>query len=92
MEKTIHENHDMLLRHEERIKTLFARQDELFKLTESVNSLALSVQALVTKTGDIEERMKIVEEGKRNKANTVWACVVTSVISALVSFVISQIL
>ena len=92
MEHMVQNNHDMVIRHETQIKELYKRQNELLTLTKSVNELALSVKALVTKTEDVEKRMDVMEEEKRGRTNTVWACVVTGLISAAISYLVSGIL
>ena len=77
-----------LARQEEQIKGLARRMDNLEKLTESVNSLALSVERLTnqqattetqitTLTGDVNELKE--KPGKR------WDLVVTALITAIIS-------
>ena len=77
-----------LVRQEEQIKGLARRMDNLEKLTESVNSLALSVERLTnqqattetqitTLTGDVNELKE--KPGKR------WDLVVTALITAIIS-------
>ena len=64
-----------MARQEEQIKGLARRMDNLEKLTESVNKLAISVERLTTQQQTTEIREK---PGKR------WDTVVAAVISALV--------
>ena len=77
-----------MVRQEEQIKGLARRMDNLEKLTESVNSLALSVERLTnqqattesqitTLTGDVNELKE--KPGKR------WDLVVTALITAIIS-------
>ena len=77
-----------MARQEEQIKGLARRMDNLEKLTESVNSLALSVERLTnqqattetqitTLTGDVNELKE--KPGKR------WDLVVTALITAIIS-------
>ena len=77
-----------IVRQEEQIKGLCRRMDNLEKLTESVNSLALSVERLTnqqattesqitTLTGDVNELKE--KPGKR------WDLVVTALITAIIS-------
>ena len=77
-----------MVRQEEQIKGLARRMDNLEKLTESVNSLALSVERLTnqqattetqitTLTGDVNELKE--KPGKR------WDIVVTALITAIIS-------
>ena len=76
-----------LVRQEEQIKGLARRMDNLEKLTESVNKLAISVERLTsqqettetkitTLTGDVNEM-----KGKPAKR---WDTVVAAIISALI--------
>lgn len=77
-----------LSRQEEQIKGLARRMDNLEKLTESVNKLAISVERLTaqqattdtqieTLTGDVSELKE--KPGKR------WDLVVTALITAIIS-------
>jgi len=77
-----------LSRQEEQIKGLARRMDNLEKLTESVNKLAISVERLTaqqattdtqieTLTGDVNELKE--KPGKR------WDLVVTALITAIIS-------
>ena len=77
-----------MVRQEEQIKGLARRMDNLEKLTESVNKLALSVERLTnqqattetqisTLTGDVNELKE--KPGKR------WDLVVTALITAIIS-------
>lgn len=77
-----------MVRQEEQIKGLARRMDNLEKLTESVNSLALSVERLTnqqattetqitTLTGDVNDLKE--KPGKR------WDLVVTALITAIIS-------
>ena len=76
-----------IARMEEQIKGLARRMDNLEKLTESVNKLAISVQSLATKqeateaqvsnlTGDVNEL--------KEKPVKHWETVIAAVISAIV--------
>ena len=81
-----------LVRQEEQIKGLARRMDNLEKLTESVNKLAISVERLTaqqsvtdtqieTLTGDVNELKD--KPGKR------WDLVVTGVITAIIGAAIT---
>ena len=81
-----------LVRQEEQIKGLARRMDNLEKLTESVNKLAISVERLTaqqsvtdtqieTLTGDVNELKE--KPGKR------WDLVVTGVITAIIGAAIT---
>ena len=77
-----------LARQEEQIKGLARRMDNLEKLTESVNKLAISVERLTaqqattdtqieTLTGDVNEL--------KEKPSKRWDLVVTALITAIIS-------
>ena len=81
-----------LARQEEQIKGLARRMDNLEKLTESVNKLAISVERLTAQqattdtqiealTGDVNELKE--KPGKR------WDLVVTGVITAIIGAAIT---
>lgn len=76
-----------LARQEEQIKGLARRMDNLEKLTESVNSLALSVERLTNQQVATDSRLvaldETVEEIKEKPARH-WETAVAAVISALV--------
>ena len=76
-----------IARMEEQIKGLARRMDNLEKLTESVNSLALSVQSLTTQqattAGQVTTLTEDVNELKERPSKR-WDTVVAAVISALV--------
>ena len=84
-----------LARQEEQIKGLARRMDNLEKLTESVNSLALSVQRLTqqqqTTDGELTSLTNEVNEIKEKPAKH-WDAVVTAIISALVGAGIAMII
>ena len=76
-----------IARLEEQIKGLARRMDNLEKLTESVNSLALSVQRLTTQQQTTENNITTLTD----EVNTIkekpakrWETVVAAIISALV--------
>ena len=76
-----------LARQEEQIKGLARRMDNLEKLTESVNALALSVERLTnqqqTTDNQLETLTDDVTELKEKPAKR-WDMVITAIISALV--------
>ena len=76
-----------IARQEEQIKGLARRMDNLEKLTESVSSLALSVERLTTQQKTTETKITTltddVNEIKDRPAKN-WQTVVAAVISALV--------
>lgn len=81
-----------LARQEEQIKGLARRMDNLEKLTESVNKLAISVERLTsqqaTTEGEIETLTEDVSELKA-KPGKRWDMVVTALISAVVGAIIT---
>lgn len=76
-----------IARMEEQIKGLARRMDNLERLTESVNTLALSVQSLATKQEATEAQVSTltgdVNELKERPAKH-WEAVIAAVISAIV--------
>ena len=76
-----------LARQEEQIKGLARRMDNLEKLTESVNALALSVERLTNQQATTDSQLETltddVTELKEKPAKR-WDMVITAIISALV--------
>ena len=76
-----------LARQEEQIKGLARRMDNLEKLTESVNKLAISVERLTSQQATTENQITAltgdVNELKEKPARH-WEAVVAAIISALV--------
>ena len=76
-----------LARQEEQIKGLARRMDNLEKLTESVNKLAISVERLTSQQATTETQITAltgdVNELKEKPAKR-WDTVVAAIISALV--------
>lgn len=76
-----------LARQEEQIKGLARRMDNLEKLTESVNALALSVERLTNQQQTTETQVEgLTAEVTeiRDKPAKRWDTLITAVISALV--------
>ncbi len=76
-----------LARQEEQIKGLARRMDNLEKLTESVNALALSVERLTNQQQTTETQVESLEAEVteiRDKPAKRWDTLITAVISALV--------
>lgn len=92
MDEKIAEHGVAIERHEQQIKTLFARQEELDRLTQSVNDLALSVRGMVERMTSMERRVNIIEDEARSRVRTIWACVATGIIGAAIAFLMSSIL
>ena len=76
-----------LARQEEQIKGLARRMDNLEKLTESVNKLAISVERLTSQQATTETQITAltgdVNELKDKPAKR-WDTVITAIISALI--------
>ena len=76
-----------LARQEEQIKGLARRMDNLEKLTESVNALALSVERLTNQQQTTETQVESLTAEVteiRDKPAKRWDTLITAVISALV--------
>ena len=76
-----------LARQEEQIKGLARRMDNLEKLTESVNSLALSVERLTNQQQTTETQVQTLTTEVadiQEKPVKRWDSLVTAIISALV--------
>lgn len=76
-----------LARQEEQIKGLARRMDNLEKLTESVNALALSVERLTNQQQTTETQVESLTTEVteiRDKPARRWDTLVTAIISALV--------
>lgn len=74
-------------RMEEQIRGLARRMDNLEKLTESVQSLALSVERLTNQQASTEEHVETLTKDVndiKEKPAKYWLTVVTALISALV--------
>ena len=76
-----------IVRQEEQIKGLCRRMDNLEKLTESVNALAISVERLTSQQATTEHQVETltseVTEIKEKPAKR-WDTVIAAIISALV--------
>ena len=76
-----------LARQEEQIKGLARRMDNLEKLTESVNKLAISVERLTAQQATTEtqvENLTAEVDEIREKPAKRWDMVIAAIISALV--------
>lgn len=81
-----------LAQHTEQIKTLFKESAENKQLTESVQKLALSVERLTMQMSQQSERIDALEDSARFKARTVWSCVASALLGAIVAFVMGRVL
>lgn len=81
-----------LVQHDEQIKTLFKNQEDLRKLTETVQDLGKSTMVLAesvkTLRGDVDE----IKDANKFKARQIWTTVATGVLSALVGYIMAMIL
>lgn len=81
-----------IVQHDEQIKTLFKNQEDLRKLTETVQDLGKSTMVLAesvkTLRGDVDE----IKDANRFKARQIWTTVATGVLSALVGYIMAMIL
>ena len=76
-----------IARQEEQIKGLARRMDNLEKLTESVNKLAISVERLTSQQATTETQISALTSDVneiRDRPAKNWQAVVAAVISALV--------
>lgn len=84
-----------LARQEEQIKGLAKRMDNLEKLTESVNKLAISVERLTSQQATTEKQISTltgdVNEIKEKPVKH-WETVIAALISALVGAVIATLI
>lgn len=82
----------MLVKHDEQIKTLFKNQEDLHKLTETVQDLGKSTMVLAesvkTLRGDVDE----IKDANKFKARQIWTTVATGVLSALVGYIMAMLL
>lgn len=84
-----------LARQDEQIKGLARRMDNLEKLTESVNSLALSVERLTQQQATTENQVTTLSTEVneiREKPAKRWDAVVLALISAAIGAVITMII
>lgn len=78
---------ELIVRQSEQIKTLFNRMDNLEKLTDSVNKLAISLEKLTMKEAATEKQVEDLADDVKDikeKPAKRWELVVGAVISALV--------
>jgi uncharacterized coiled-coil protein SlyX len=79
-----------LVEHGEQLKTLFSNLKTIEKLTNSVQELAQSISTQTEQIKNMDKRLSSIEETSKYKNNTVWACIVTGVIGAVISYIISN--
>ena len=81
-----------LAQHSEQIKTLFRESAENKQLTESVQKLALSVERLTLQLSQQESRIEAIEDNAKFKWRTVWSCVASAILGAVVAYVMGAVL
>ena len=81
-----------LAQHGEQIKTLFKETQEVKQLTESVQRLAMSVERMTMELASQERRIDAIEDQTKFKYRTVWSCVASAILGAVVSMVMGVIL
>lgn len=91
----LNEQRSQISRLEEKVKAAFIRIDEQKKLSDSVYSLALSVERLTIgqqNTVEQVERLRTDVDDIKNRPSKRWDLIVTSVISAIVGYFVKQML
>ena len=86
------------IRQGEQIKTLFAQQQELKKLTDSVYRLSAGVEKLTVSVGATEEKLgrlttdvESIKEKPARRWDTVITVLITAILTAAVSLAVSHI-
>lgn len=84
--------------HREQIKSCFTKLDDLGKLLESVHDLASSVKILANnyqmmdrKVDKIDKRISDIESKPSKRWETALTVVITAVVTAAVTFILSKI-
>lgn len=88
LEKTV-------VQHTEQIKTLFANQNQLQKLVDSVNSLAVSVEKLAMKQNTMSDEvtgLRTDVDAIKEKPAKKWEDITSKVIWAILAAVIGVVL
>lgn len=91
----LNEQRSQISRLEEKVKAAFIRIDEQKKLSDSVYSLALSVERLTIGQQNTVEQVKRLRtdvDDIKNRPSKRWDLIVTSVISAIVGYFVKQML
>ena len=91
LNEQIQEQRSQISRLEEKLKAAFARIDEQKKLSDSVYSLALSVERLTIGQQNTVEQVKRLRsdvDDMKNHPNKRWDLVVTTAIGAAVGYLI----
>lgn len=91
----LNEQRSQISRLEEKVKAAFIRIEEQKKLSDSVYSLALSVERLTIGQQNTVEQVKRLRtdvDDIKNRPSKRWDLIVTSVISAIVGYFVKQML
>lgn len=86
--KTV-EHEAKLAAHEEELKTLFRRQDELQVLAKSTQDLAISVRDLAGKLNDVDERLESIEVDKQKKSFAIWQIAVSAILGGALTYLVT---
>lgn len=81
-----------LVQHDEQIKTLFKQQEEIKKLAETVAELGKSTMILAESVKAIKNDVDELKEARKYKMRQIWGTVATSIVSALVGYLMAIIL
>ncbi len=86
IEDTVVANQALLAAHAEKIKQVQERQTEIKHLALSIKEMAISMGKLTEQIANVDRRLIDMEEHNKNKALTVWACIVTGVVGAAIGY------
>lgn len=81
-----------ITQHDEQIKTLFKNQEDLRKLTETVQDLGKSTMVLAESVKTLRSDVDEIKDANKFKARQIWTTVATGVVSALVGYIMAMIL
>lgn len=81
-----------LVQHDEQIKTLFKNQEDIRKLTETVQDLGKSTMVLAESVKTLRNDVDEIKDANKFKARQIWTTVATGVLSALVGYIMAMIL
>lgn len=81
-----------IVQHDEQIKTLFKNQEDIRKLTETVQDLGKSTMVLAESVKTLRSDVDDIKDANKYKARQIWTTVATGVISALVGYIMAMIL
>lgn len=81
-----------ITQHDEQIKTLFKNQEDLRKLTETVQDLGKSTMVLAESVKTLRSDVDEIKDANKFKARQIWTTVATGAISALVGYIMAMIL